>query len=114
MFERDPDRTMDVGRPTLVQRGDGLMAKEYRRVCQRCETEWYVPSALAKERAPSRLEIAGRKVQATGSSMSIVSFSKSRDQAKLANAQEKRQRVLDNSRCPSCGSIKFKQTRARR
>jgi Zn finger protein HypA/HybF involved in hydrogenase expression len=88
--------------------------KEYRRICKRCETQWYVPAQLAKERASSRLEIASRKTQAAGSSMSLISFSKSRDQAKLANAENKRQRVLDNARCPSCGSTKYTQTRAPR
>jgi ribosomal protein S27AE len=85
--------------------------KEYKRTCSRCQHVWYIPKKLADERAPNSLEMAGAKMQRAGANMSLVSFSRTRKQLQVQHLEEKRARVLDNSRCPSCGSTAFGQQR---
>jgi ribosomal protein S27AE len=85
--------------------------KEYRRTCQRCETVWFIPKALAEERAPNKLSMWGAKMQKAGTGMSLVSFSRRRKQAEVQRLEEKASRVADNSRCPNCGSSAFNQER---
>lgn len=57
------------------------MAKEYRRTCKRCQTEWYLPKEFAKERMPNKVAIAGAKMSSAGASMSLISFSRGRKKA---------------------------------
>lgn len=87
--------------------------KEVRRTCKRCKTEWYLPKDLAKERAPNKMQLAGAKMQAVGAAGSIVPglglFSKSRKRAQAQALADRRIRVLENSRCPNCGSVEFEQ-----
>lgn len=79
------------------------MAKEFERTCQRCGTTWYIPKALAKERAPNAMQIAGARIGAAGSLFS------SKNARKAATLEERRARVAENSRCPNCGSSSFSQ-----
>ena len=80
-------------------------------MCQRCGTEWFLAKILAKEKMPSlrqaKLAHAGR-VLTPGIGWMLAGRSK----RALAEAKADRQRVIDNASCPSCGSTKFKETRA--
>ena len=83
--------------------------KEYRRVCNRCQHEWYLPKKLAEERAPGGMEMAGAKMRSSGANMSLVSFKRSARQLKVMQLEERAARVAENSRCPACGSSSFEQ-----
>jgi ribosomal protein S27AE len=85
--------------------------KEYKRTCERCGHIWYIPKALADERAPNKLEMWGAKMQKAGTELSLVSFSRRRKQAEVQRLEEKAVRVAENSRCPNCGSVAFSQER---
>lgn len=86
--------------------------KEYRRACRRCETEWYIPRSIADEKAPGRLEMTSAKLKRSGSNAALVSFARGRRAAKVTSLEEKRARVAENTRCPSCGSTDFSQQKA--
>ena len=85
---------------------------EYRRTCTRCSHVWYIPKALADEKAPGRVEMTRAKVKRAGSNTALVSFARGRRQAKVTALEEKRVRVAENGRCPQCGSSAFRQIRA--
>lgn len=87
--------------------------KEVRRVCRRCGTEWFLPKALAKEKAPSSLQVAGKKMQASKMNLTPIGWlSKGRRQAEAQAAEEQREKVLGRSQCPGCGSTDFDQQKA--
>jgi hypothetical protein len=81
--------------------------KEYKRTCERCQTEWYVPKEFA--RRPSGLEMAGAKMGSAGAQMSVVSFSRRRKQAKVFHLEEKKRLAIQAEQCPGCGSVSFQQ-----
>jgi ribosomal protein L37E len=72
-----------------------MMAKEYARTCTRCGTSWYVPKDLAKVKKPKKMAIAGAKMRSSGVKMSSLGVFGS-----------------DAERCPNCGSVSFKQSKA--
>lgn len=76
--------------------------KEYKRTCERCGQEWYVPKKIAKGRPPSRLTQVGAKI---GSYGTIGDTRHLRIQAEV-------QRHEDAGRCPGCGSSSFSQAKA--
>lgn len=79
---------------------------EREHTCKRCDTVFF--SANKKLTPPSRATIAGVKMQATGSSMSVFSggASKGGYQMQAARLENKRDEALahNNPACPSCGS----------
>lgn len=85
------------------------MAKDTVRVCSKCGTQWRLPTRVARERAPSRMEMMGRKMEAAGSSMTIGSRQRAANQLRLSNAEAKKERVLASAQCPNCGSSKYKE-----
>lgn len=85
------------------------MAKDKVRICKKCGTQWRLSSRLARERAPGQMEMLGRKLEASGSSMTIGSRQRAADQLRLANAEAKKARVLSAAQCPGCGSSKFRE-----
>ena len=93
--------------------------REYRRTCERCGTTWYVPAELAgprnkgEERA-ERWKLAGARMGAAGSSMTIFGalrgFRPSRSaRAEVDRLEARRDRVLEARRCPSCGSVSYRE-----
>lgn len=70
------------------------MARDWIRTCRKCGHQWPLPAALAKARPPSQADLLGRRMQATGPSVIIVSFSKARDHLKLVNAEQQRDQFL--------------------
>jgi hypothetical protein len=90
------------------------MAKEYRRICNRCSTEWFLPKEWAKEQAPNKLQMAGAKMESAGASLTpgIGWLAKGRKRTQIQMLEEKRDRVLSNARCPSCGSVDYRQEKA--
>lgn len=87
--------------------------KEYERRCQRCETKWYVPKKVRKEKAPSRMEIGGAKIQRAGALLTpgigwLMAGSARRQVQAL---EDRRQRVIERDRCPSCGSASFDESK---
>lgn len=83
--------------------------KEYKRSCNKCGAIWYVPKELAEERMPNKLEIAGTKMQTFG--MGSLEGVGRHARAQLKSLEARKQRVLDNARCPSCGSSDYSQAR---
>lgn len=88
------------------------MAKEYARTCTRCGTSWYVPKDLAKGKKPRKMAIAGAKMRSSGMKMSSLGLFGSGSALEAAALEAKRDRIADASRCPNCGSVAFKQSRA--
>ena len=78
--------------------------KEYRRICRRCQTQWYIPRSIADEKAPSRITRG-----LAGSTKPF--FSAARHDARH-EVLAKTARVAENTRCPSCGSTDFSQQKA--
>jgi hypothetical protein len=85
------------------------MSKDVQRTCKRCGETWLLPKRVAREQAPNRLEMMGKKMSATGSSVTLFSTRRTSDQLRLANAEAKLERVLRNGQCPACGSSEFTQ-----
>lgn len=79
---------------------------ERQHICTRCESVFYSPAK--RPAAPNRMAVAGAKMQATGSSMSVFSggASKGGYQMQAMNMQNKRdfQKQWDHPTCPGCGS----------
>jgi hypothetical protein len=72
---------------------------------------WYLPASLAKEKAPKRNELVGRRMMATGNAMSHRRLAGA-DAQKLTQMESKRDRVINNSRCPGCGSNSYTEKEA--
>ena len=87
--------------------------KEYLRRCTRCDNEWYIPKALGDEIPPNRWELSGARQMARGRSMTLwaSASSKHRYRARADALEAKAARILENSRCPNCGSTSFQQFR---
>jgi ribosomal protein S27AE len=83
------------------------MAKEYERTCDRCGTVWYLPKSLAKERAPNRIQMAGARIGAVGGS--LTPFAGKKQELQLQTLEARRERALQNGRCPNCGSSSFSE-----
>lgn len=82
--------------------------KEWQRTCKRDEAHvWYVSKADAKIRKPSRMAMAGARMQAYGSAASFGG------KAGAGAASLAMQRVADTwtrvNTCPTCGSQSFTQ-----
>lgn len=73
---------------------------EYRRTCQRCQTEWYVPAALANQKPGPKAMHTGAILLGGGVKGAMV--------ARMA--QERGKTLLEASQCPGCGSQAFTQT----
>jgi ribosomal protein L37E len=89
-----------------------MMAKEYARTCTRCGTSWYVPKDLAKAKKPKKMAIAGAKMRSSGAKMSSLGVFGSGAAREAAALEAKRDRLTDAERCPNCGSVSFKQSKA--
>lgn len=76
---------------------------EYRRTCDRCQTEWYVPATLANQKPGVKGVHAG----------GILLGGAVRGAMVARMAQERNKTLLDASQCPSCGSSAFQQAPVR-
>ena len=86
--------------------------KEYVRTCKRDGTTWYVPKDLAKAKKPKKMAIAGAKMRSSGMKMSTLGVFGSGAAREASALQDQRDRLTDAQRCPNCGSVSFKQSRA--
>lgn len=85
---------------------------EYRRTCGRCSNVWFIPRQAAREKAPRRMQMAAARMQKFGANASLVSFSRGRKAAEVARLEDRQRRVVENHRCPQCGSGQFAETAA--
>jgi DNA-directed RNA polymerase subunit RPC12/RpoP len=83
------------------------MAKtgDYERVCRQCGHRWFIPKAIADERATSRGQMGRARV---GLAVTNV-FGQSKKRAELALMAGQQSRVAEANRCPACGSSDFVQ-----
>lgn len=82
------------------------MAKEYKRTCTRCGTEWFVTAKERKERAPSDFQIAIR-----GRS-GVTAFKTKKKRMLQAQMKEQQARVQSHNQCPNCRSTSFHEQKA--
>lgn len=87
----------------------GAVVKEYKRTCQRCQTEWFVPLSAAREQAPSGWDMGSAKLYRAGKRASVVSFKNSAAELRVHNLEAKAERVQRVNSCPGCGSQAFTQ-----
>jgi DNA-directed RNA polymerase subunit RPC12/RpoP len=80
------------------------------RTCLNCGHKRLIPKALAREKAPTRLDMLAAKTQATGKEISLVSFTRSSARMKVLAMEEKKARVLERGMCPQCGSGKYRDS----
>jgi hypothetical protein len=77
---------------------------ELERTCKRCSTVWYAP----KESKPNRWEIAGAKMSASGSRMTIGGGRRAASyQTQAQMLEQKRDRIEALERCSQCGSSAY-------
>ena len=86
--------------------------REVRRECKKCGTSWVLPKKAARERKRNGLEVFGAHTMASGSSMNLFSMSRKKDRARVEKYEDQNRRVSANATCPSCGSTKFRESRA--
>ena len=92
-------------------------SRDFTRMCQMCGTNWLLPRAWAIEKAPSESQVRqmqrgtkdtiGRAL--LGARASALSPRRERYAVQATALQATRDRVLNNARCPSCGSTSYKQ-----
>jgi predicted nucleic-acid-binding Zn-ribbon protein len=87
-------------------------AKEVKRTCLNCGHTRLLPKALANEKAPGKLDLLSARMTATGKEMSLISFTRSSARMKVLAMEDKKARVLTQSQCPACGSIKHRDVAA--
>jgi hypothetical protein len=79
--------------------------KDYLRVCDGCGTGWLLPKEWAKEKPPKGFQV--RSMQRA--TRFAIGRQRERYSMQAATLQGSQDRVLNNARCPSCGSTTYTQ-----
>ncbi len=85
-----------------------MASKDYTRICDRCGARWHIPEEWATESTPSK-----GVIDKTNHAASVATRKKQREQYSRQEIalQERRDRVLSNAQCPSCGYSGYIQYR---
>lgn len=73
---------------------------ELRRTCQRCQTEWFVPTEVAWARPQKQAKAAGLFTPVVGARRQQIN-------ADRALVDTHNQKLAESRRCPSCGSSSY-------
>jgi predicted nucleic-acid-binding Zn-ribbon protein len=79
---------------------------EYARTCKRCQTQWFVPAAIAEAKPQKQARLAGLTTSFFGAKRQQL-------RAETAMIELHNQELAKSQQCSACGSSAYNQKKVR-